>query len=78
MAVVLVDHCYGLSADDPQSRLLSHTRASDGGFQSAVVGLVTFSGSDRERCLVRWTEPRVTCTCRFGRKLYQYLPAFGI
>jgi hypothetical protein len=30
------DHCYGLSADDPQSRLLSHTRASDDRFQSAV------------------------------------------
>ena len=47
-------------------------------FKAQWFGLVTFSGSDRERCLVRWTEPRVTCTCRLGRKLYQFLPAFGI
>ena len=42
--VVLDNHRHGLSADDPQSRLFSDTRASDGRFQSAVARLkvVTF------------------------------------
>ena len=34
--VVLDNHCYGLSAIDPHSRLFRDTRAGNGGFQSAV------------------------------------------
>ena len=30
------DHCYGLSAYDPQSRLLRDAQKSDAGFQGAV------------------------------------------
>ena len=37
--MVLENHRSRVSADDPQSRLFSDTRASDGGFQSSVAKL---------------------------------------
>jgi hypothetical protein len=40
-SVVLDNPCSRVSADEPQSRLFSYTRASDGGFQGAVVGALT-------------------------------------
>ena len=39
--MVLDNNCTRVLADDPQSRLLRDTRASDGGFQSAVAPRVT-------------------------------------